>query len=457
MKNNATGVKISAAISIFLIPIGLLSYYLYVEKKSAIDFAQREIAGIHYMKAAHETLAVLTGFASAEQLAAVANGLSDAEKRDAGKLGVSTLTSELIALLKDKQTPRPEIISKTAALISAISDNSNITLDPDGDAYFIGDISVNQAPNLFIHTEHLLAATEALERAPSDALTIAHAIARAGVANSAANIATNLGKAIKNNADGELEKRLQAPAQMLEQSVAATMDASSRIDHEALVVAAKRLEEDLHTFVIKNDEAMQYLLETRIAGFYDDLTQRLGASIIAVLLGALLCGVIIRSLLKAEGARNQATANRAEHVRELTARFEEKAQHIAATVAAASTQLAQTAKLMTDAANQTSADAQSASVSATNVNGSIQVIATAVEEMAIASREISQQVIEANRLAHSSKEETEAADGEANTLIEATRKVSETVSLISNIAGQINLLALNATIESARAGEAGKG
>jgi methyl-accepting chemotaxis protein len=51
----------------------------------------------------------------------------------------------------------------------------------------------------------------------------------------------------------------------------------------------------------------------------------------------------------------------------------------------------------------------------------------------------------------------QASDASAHELGEASADMGKIVSIISQIADQINLLALNATIESARAGEAGKG
>ena len=87
----------------------------------------------------------------------------------------------------------------------------------------------------------------------------------------------------------------------------------------------------------------------------------------------------------------------------------------------------------------------------------VQSVASAAEEMSASVKEISSQVQRTNQLANDSKEKTVAADEKAVVLGTAAHKVSEAVTLIASIAGQINLLALNATIESARAGEAGKG
>ncbi len=46
------GTKISSALVIFLCPIALLGYFLVSEKQDLINFAKKEVAGIHYLRAA---------------------------------------------------------------------------------------------------------------------------------------------------------------------------------------------------------------------------------------------------------------------------------------------------------------------------------------------------------------------------------------------------------------------
>lgn len=142
---------------------------------------------------------------------------------------------------------------------------------------------------------------------------------------------------------------------------------------------------------------------------------------------------------------------------ELADNFEAEVKGIVQMVAAAATELSQTAQGVAEAISRSSHTSTSASSAAIQTSSNVQSVASAAEELSASVREISAQMSRSNQLVSDSVEKTEAADKHATSLANATQRVKEVVELISDIAGQINLLALNATIESARAGEAGKG
>lgn len=137
--------------------------------------------------------------------------------------------------------------------------------------------------------------------------------------------------------------------------------------------------------------------------------------------------------------------------------FEQRMQGIIQGVAAAATELVQTAEEVSKTVNHSSDVATNASDTAGQTATNVQSVATAVDQMSETVREISSSMQRSNELVTSSVEKVEGADQHAASMAAAAQKVKEVVSLISDISGQINLLALNATIESARAGEAGKG
>ena len=116
-----------------------------------------------------------------------------------------------------------------------------------------------------------------------------------------------------------------------------------------------------------------------------------------------------------------------------------------------------------------------------NVNhesAAVSGMAAAIEELSVSTGHISDQGIDAKRIADSSHnsatqgaqvvhktatgllntaQEIEAASAEVSRLGEDASRISDVVKVIKEIADQTNLLALNAAIEAARAGEQGRG
>ena len=456
----SVGKKISLGIGFFLFPVMLLGYFFYSEKQILIEFTEKEVAGIRYIKAAHRALIAATSVTpSSSALNDAIATLSKADTADAGYLGVTDTTAAATQALKAAASGGDvaPAAGMAAGLISTLSDRSNITLDPDGDAYFIGDISVNQAPGLFIQSAALVHATQALANDASDANKAAFTLAMNGLQTHATNLRNDLAKALANNSDGSLAQALEEDAKALDTSIAALVSASQAATATDVSAAATQMQSKLAAFVERNNAEMERLLTTRIDGFHQVILSRLGISALAVLIGTLLFVLIIRSILRDEKQRAESTRERAARIKMLTDAFEAKAQIIASTVAASSTELAHTASLLREIVDRTMRGTKSATDNSTEINLNVQTVATAIEQMSIAVREIAVQTSKTDQLVGVSKEKTIVADEQAVVLADAARQVSETVNLISSIAEKINLLALNATIESARAGDAGRG
>jgi methyl-accepting chemotaxis protein len=101
--------------------------------------------------------------------------------------------------------------------------------------------------------------------------------------------------------------------------------------------------------------------------------------------------------------------------------------------------------------------ATTASVSAEQVNGNVQAVAAAAEELAASIAEICQQTGMASDTTNSVAVQAKKTREIVGSLLQLVGRIGEVTNLINDIANQTNLLALNATIEAARAGEAGKG
>ena len=137
--------------------------------------------------------------------------------------------------------------------------------------------------------------------------------------------------------------------------------------------------------------------------------------------------------------------------------FETAIGVIVSSVFASSSQLEQSAGMMTTTAQRSSeltALVMTASVDASN---NVQSVASATEELSSSVTEISRRVQESASIANEAVDQARQTNDRVAELAKAAARIGDVVELINTIAGQTNLLALNATIEAARAGEAGRG
>lgn len=137
--------------------------------------------------------------------------------------------------------------------------------------------------------------------------------------------------------------------------------------------------------------------------------------------------------------------------------FEAGLQGIVSSVAAASTELYQTAEEMSKTAESAGEQSTQVAQASQSTAANVQSVAAAAEEMTSAVKEINEQISKSMQAIHDTVNKVDAANQSSQNLAQASEAIGSMATSIEQISGQINLLALNATIESARAGEAGKG
>jgi methyl-accepting chemotaxis protein len=141
----------------------------------------------------------------------------------------------------------------------------------------------------------------------------------------------------------------------------------------------------------------------------------------------------------------------------LADQFEAKVGRLVGALAAAATELEQTAHVMSHSAAQANEESAAVASGAQDTANNVQSVATALEELSTSAQEIGVKIAEASQVAARADRETHATDTTVAGLAAGAERIVDVVGLIRSIAEQTNLLALNATIEAARAGEAGKG
>jgi signal transduction histidine kinase len=255
-KNLRTSTKLFILWCVFIVSIGVATYGLVAEKKIAIDFARKELVGTKYLAAVRAIFAaILTDRAnpapigqpkvsadnrsSADELV----GALDAAQSAAGAmLQTAELEQALAATLRELQSNKADgpgrdalvadAIVKARRLAVRIGDDSNLTLDPDLDTYYVQDIVVGKLPTFLGH----LGEGQRLLREAAAAPTVGHGVRivmlDSLLRSTTEAIETNLAAAYRGNVDGKLKPAVEA------NFVRMISDANSHLSRVKSIVAA---------------------------------------------------------------------------------------------------------------------------------------------------------------------------------------------------------------------------
>lgn len=157
-----------------------------------------------------------------------------------------------------------------------------------------------------------------------------------------------------------------------------------------------------------------------------------------------------------EAERQNQLKLRAERHR-IASEFEEHMGRLAHRFAESSSQVAESARILSQNADNANRRVHTVSSAATEAADNVQGVAAATEELSASVDEINAQVARTAEISHMAVNEAQKTEAAIHSLSQSAQQIGEVINLIQAIASQTNLLALNATIESARAGEAGKG
>jgi len=112
---------------------------------------------------------------------------------------------------------------------------------------------------------------------------------------------------------------------------------------------------------------------------------------------------------------------------------------------------------LTIASEQLNANSQTISSSTNEQAASLEEVSTAIEQMLANIEQSNDNAEMGEQLSDVAMNEIQEVSDESRKAMEANKKITEKINVVSEIARQTNILALNAAVESARAGEHGKG
>ena len=164
-KNLRASTKLFLLCGMFVGAIILATYGLVEEKQIAIGFVRKELVGARYFEALRGVYAAIlaedadsaSGPQNQASVDAALDALTRAEAETGGSLHTAQLAEALAAAVRnlvaarsadDKRKLTGEALTKARDLASRIGDESNLTLDPDLDSYYIQNIAVKRVPAL---------------------------------------------------------------------------------------------------------------------------------------------------------------------------------------------------------------------------------------------------------------------------------------------------------------------
>ncbi len=159
---------------------------------------------------------------------------------------------------------------------------------------------------------------------------------------------------------------------------------------------------------------------------------------------------IVRMIDKANSEKQAAKT-------ELARTFDVKIGNLVRVLKDRAREMEETAHSMSETAEEAGRVSTLATTFAERTSTNVRQVAAATDQLARSAREIGSRALSSTDLVTKAVQDARRTDDAVQVMSDRSKRIEQVVKLISDVAGQTNLLALNATIEAARAGAAGRG
>ena len=227
-KNLRTSTKLLLLCGTFVISIAVTTAALVAEKQIAIAFARKELVGSRYLATVRDIYPAILiqrddlSFAGSRPTPdEILKRLAAAEADAASHLQTAELEQALAQTLRklwsDKTVQNTDqlgldALSSVQKLASRIGDDSNLTLDPDLDTYYVQNIVIGRLPGLVSQLGEM---QTLLRAAKTSGSLSSEQRARllfldSSIRSTADGVKSDLAAAYRGNADGSLRRNVDA-------------------------------------------------------------------------------------------------------------------------------------------------------------------------------------------------------------------------------------------------------
>lgn len=216
--------KLACVGSILLIPTIILAWLFIQQSAKDISFAEKEIAGVAYLKAAFPVFRDLILSSNDKDASRAApDALAALRASHDAAMNTGVTAKDLEAVLSTLGWPNKAIgrsaesshaIATARTLITKIADGSNLTLDPDLDSYYVMDVVTVRVTDAYAHLGDLIAlAREHREKASLSDDDKAEIMIKIGQFQTASSDAiSSLNAAYRGNSSGAVRQALESRA-----------------------------------------------------------------------------------------------------------------------------------------------------------------------------------------------------------------------------------------------------
>jgi len=347
-----------------------------------------------------------------------------------------------------KQKNYDDLISSLKMGIAHLGDTSNLILDPDLDSYYLMDITLVVLPQMQdrIHTivssRNLIRAQTRGDSGAIQAAVHAAQLAESDLARALADSQTSLNEDANFNGRSEslqrnlpeAMERLKSSTEKLVEQLKALSNGAELTEDQWLRIGLEALDTSFSSWTTSVKELDQ-LLQARLESLSNQRMRSMWVSALALSVSigfSILVGISVAATIKSLLGSVVKLKTAARESSEIGGVLQQKSKIVAEGMSSQTTAVQQTAASGNEISSLLEQSAETTK-SASDLAAKVEESATRAET-------------EINSLLNLMKE-----------IFESSKKMTDTITMIDDIAFQTNLLALNASVEAARAGEAGKG